>query len=493
MLAREIRKAHFDYMAEMGHSLVPRAPLVPRDGHGTLITASGVQSLVPYLLGTEHPLGSRIANSQPCLRLQDVDEVGDNRHTTFFEMLGNWSFGDYYKEGQIRQFWTFLTDRIGLDPRRLYVSCFAGDPRNGIPRDEESAGIWADLFRSVGVAAGTVVVGSNDRASQVGTTGARIAFYSRENWWCRCGTIEDMPEGEPGGANTEVFYLFPSVRHDLSYGLHCHPNCDCGRFIELGNSVFMEYIRTGSGFELLPRRSVDCGAGLARIAAASSDTSDIFHTDLLWPAIERLQSLSGRPYEGHTTDMRIIVDHLGGAAFLVADGVSPSGKAQGYVLRHLVRRALRFAYRLGLRGNFLPDLLPSILDVYEEPYPDVAQCADDVFKVLIREGEAFRATLRRGLRRLETGRQASMTGADLFALHDTYGLPVDVSCEEAFGRGISLTHGWREEFDGLMAQQRARSRTAATMRVGGRNAAGQVKTPEPRRARHEPGGRNAER
>ena len=209
-----------------------------------------------------------------------------------------------------------------------------------------------------------------------------------------------MPVGEPGGPDTEIFYLFPHVEHDPAYGLHCHQNCDCGRFIELGNSVFMEYRRTESGFEPLPRSNVDYGGGLARIAAAAIDSPDVFRIGLLWPIIERLQELSGRTYEDETRAMRVIADHLRGASFLAVDGVRPGNKAQGYVMRRLIRRAVRFAFDLGLEENFFPQIIPTIAGIYEEHFPEVASNAQEVERILAKEEQAFRRTLRKGLKQL---------------------------------------------------------------------------------------------
>jgi alanyl-tRNA synthetase len=460
MDADEIRQAFLDVMAESGHAVLPRATLVPRDDPTTLFIGSGMQPLLPYLLGADHPAGTRLADSQTCLRVQDIDEVGDNRHTTFFEMLGNWSLGDYFKAEQIPQFWHFLTERVGLDPRRLYVSCFIGDAANGIPKDDESAAIWAGLFTEAGLTADVVEVDTEERAARVGTGGARIAFYGRKNWWCREGGPEDMPVGEPGGPDSEVFYLFPDVEHDPAYGEHCHHNCDCGRFIELGNSVFMEYARTESGFAPLPRRNVDYGGGLSRIAAAAADTSDIFRISLLWPLVERLQALSGRSYDDETVPMRVIADHLCGATFLAVDGVRPANKAHGYVLRRLVRRAVRFGLDLGLEDDLARLLVPTVAAVYERAYPEVAARVDDVVAVLSREERAFRRTLHRGISHLETYRRTGLTGAELFVLHDTYGFPVELSTEEARRKGIPVSDGWREQFDARMDAQRARSQQA---------------------------------
>lgn len=465
LTADEIRRAFLDLMTERGHVVIPRAPLIPRDDPTTLFTGSGMQPLLPYLLGAEHPAGSRLADSQTCLRVQDIEEVGDNRHTTFFEMLGNWSLGDYFKQEQIPQVWEFLTQRVGLDPARIYVSCFSGDLVHGIPKDEEAAAIWTRLFSEAGVSTGQADVGTEAHAAAVGTDGARIAFYGSKNWWCRGGKAEEMPIGEPGGPDSEIFYLFPQVEHDPAYGAHCHQNCDCGRFIELGNSVFMEYRRTESGFEPLPRRNVDYGGGLARIAAAAMDSPDVFRIGLLWPIIERLQELSGTSYEERTHAMRVIADHLRGAAFLAVDGVQPSNKAQGYVMRRLIRRAVRFAFDLGLEENFFPAIVPTIARIYEAHFPEVGEHADYVQRVLAKEEQAFRRTLRKGLRQLEAFRADGVSGGELFVLSDTFGFPIELSTEEAVRQGIAVSPDWRTEFDEQMAAQRARSQRSTTLHV----------------------------
>ena len=335
--------------------VIPRAPLVPEDDPTTLFTGSGMQPLLPYLLGADHPAGRRLADSQTCLRVQDIEEVGDNRHTTFFEMLGNWSLGDYFKDRAAAAGLGLphRDGRVGPDPDLRVVL-----HRGRGTRHTEGRRVGGDLDRAVHARRASRPTRSSSAprstAPRSGSQGARIAFYGKKNWWCRGGNAESMPVGEPGGPDTEVFYLFPEVEHDPAYGAHCHQNCDCGRFIEIGNSVFMEYRRTETGFEPLPRRNVDYGGGLARIAAASMDTSDVFRISLLWPIIDELQELSGRTYEDETVAMRVIADHLRGATFLAVDGVRPSNKAQGYVMRRLVRRAVRFAFDLGLEENFFP-------------------------------------------------------------------------------------------------------------------------------------------
>ena len=465
MDADQIRRIYFEFMVEQGHVVIPRAPLIPKDDPTTLFTGSGMQPLLPYLLGADHPAGHRLTDSQTCLRVQDIDEVGDNRHTTFFEMLGNWSLGDYFKEQQLQQFWTFLTAKVGLDPNRIYVSCFSGDEANGIPKDTESAGIWTELFTAAGISAGQVELGTEEHGAEVGSGDARIAFYGRKNWWCRGGKAENMPVGEPGGPDSEVFYLYPQIEHDTAYGAKCHQNCDCGRFIELGNSVFMEYKKVEGGFELLPRKNVDYGGGLARIAAAAMDSPDVYKINLLWPIIAKLEVLSGQSYDTATVAMRVIADHLRGATFLAVDGLRPSNKTQGYVMRRLIRRAVRYAFDLGLEQNFFPHIIPTIAGMYSHDYPEVAERGDQVIAVLVKDEKAFRQTLRKGIKQMKAYANKGITGAELFTLYDTFGFPVELSTEEARGRSISLSPDWRSEFDEKMAEQRARSQQAGRMKV----------------------------
>ncbi|HEY5442531.1 MAG TPA: alanine--tRNA ligase-related protein, partial [Candidatus Saccharimonadales bacterium] len=337
MTAQEIRKAYLDFFTARGHKVIPRALVVPYNDPTTLFTGSGMQPLIPYLLGESHPEGQRLVDSQTCLRAQDIEEVGDNRHTTFFEMLGNWSLGDYFKQEQLPWIFEFLTDIIGLDPAKLYVSCFIGSEEFKIPKDTESAAIWKRLFEEKEIEASEADLGSEENAAKTGMrTDARIFFYDADkNWWCRNGKIGDMPPGEPGGPSTEIFYEFDFVEHNTKYGEKCHPNCDCGRFVEIGNNVLMEYKRAEKGFEPLPKKNIDFGGGLERIAMAAINSPDAFKISVLWPIIRKLESLSGKNYDSHTESMRVIADHLRGAVFMAVDGVIPSNKEQGYVMRRL--------------------------------------------------------------------------------------------------------------------------------------------------------------
>ncbi|MCA9327601.1 alanine--tRNA ligase, partial [Candidatus Saccharibacteria bacterium] len=463
MNAQEIRQKYLEFFEKRGHIVIPRAKLVPDNDPTTLFTGSGMQPLLPYLLGESHPAGVRLVDSQTCLRAQDIEEVGDNRHTTFFEMLGNWSLGDYFKAEQLPWFWEFLVDVVGLDPSKLYVTAFIGDDANGIPKDTESAQIWEKLFKEKGIDAKTADIGSEEDGYKRGMkTGERIFYYdASKNWWCRAGKIGDMPPGEPGGPDSEVFYEFDFIEHDSKWGERCHPNCDCGRYMEIGNSVFMEYLRTESGFEKLPKQNVDFGAGLERIAAAQLNSSDMFKISVIWPIIEKLEKTSGKTYETHTESMRVIADHLRAATFLAVDGVTPSNKEQGYVMRRLLRRAIRFAFELGIEQNFLQDVVPVIADLYHSDFPEVAANRDEVIAVLVKEEKVFRQTLRKGLQQLQRFAEDGLTGNEIFTLYDTFGFPVELSTEEAGVRGIQLSKDWQKEFDAKMAEQRARSQTAA--------------------------------
>lgn len=463
MTTQEIRIAYLEFFETRGHKAIPRALLVPQNDPTTLFTGSGMQPMIPYLLGQTHPDGTRIVDSQTCLRAQDIEEVGDNRHTTFFEMLGNWSLGDYFKEEQIPWMWEFLTEIVKLDPSKLYITCFIGAPEYGIPKDTDAAELWAKLFADKGLSHGIAEIGSEADGYRRGIKdGERIFYYDgSKNWWSRNGKPESTPVGDPCGPDSEMFYDF-GTPHNPEYGKHCHPNCDCGRFMEIGNNVFMAYRKVAEGkFEPLEKPNIDHGSGLERIAAAANDDPDVFKISLLWPIIRKLETISGKTYDSHTNAMRVIADHLRAATFLAVDGVVPSNKEQGYVMRRLVRRAVRFAFDLGVEQNFMQEIVPVIADMYADDMPDVKASRDKVIDILAKEEKVFRQTLRKGIAELQKLAGAKLGGADLFRLYDTYGFPVELSTEEAFKQGIDLSESWREEFDVQMAEQRARSQTAA--------------------------------
>ncbi len=463
MNAQQIRNAYLEFYKQRGHAVIKRAPLILKDDPTTLFTGSGMQPLLPYLLGQEHPAGVRLTDSQTALRSQDIEDVGDNRHTTFFEMLGNWSLGDYFKDQQIRWFFEFLVDVVGLDPAKIYVTAFIGDEAHGIPRDDEAANIWQKLFEERGIEAKIAEIGSQANGDERGIKpGERIFFYDDgENWWSRGGGLDTTPIGDPCGPDSEVFYDFGAEFQDASFG-KAHPASDGGQFMEIGNQVFMQYKRLEDGsFEPLARKNVDFGGGLERIAAASIHSPDVFRISLLWPIVEKLQTLSGKTYEDNTESMRVIADHLRAATFLAVDGCVPANKEQGYVMRRLLRRAIRYAFDLGIEQNFFEGIVPVIADLYATDYPEVAEHRETIIAVLAKEEKVFRQTLRKGLQQLSKfAADGTVTGVEFFTLYDTFGFPVELSTEEAAAQNISVSENWREEFDAKMEEQRNRSRTA---------------------------------
>ena len=463
MNAETIRQKYLDFYQRNGHAVIKRAPLILTNDPTTLFTGAGMQPMIPYLLGEPHSEGRRIADSQTCLRAQDIDDIGDNRHTTFFEMLGNWSLGDYFKKEQINWMWQFLSEEVGLDMNRVYVTCYIGDERYNIPKDTEAAEIWAELYEKAGLSSSQADIGSEQAGYARGIKpGERIFYYDgSKNWWSRNGGPETTPIGDPCGPDSEMFYEFDFIEHDPKFGEHCHPNCDCGRFMEIGNNVFMAYKKVADGvFESLEKPNIDHGSGLERIAAASNNDPDVFKISLLWPIIEKLQDLSGKNYDSHTESMRVIADHLRAATFMAVDGCVPSNKEQGYVMRRLLRRAIRYSFDLGIEQNFMQEVVPVIANLYEADFPEVKESREQIIAVLVKEEKAFRQTLRKGLRQMQQYIADGLTGEELFTLYDTFGFPVELSTEEAYRQGIKLSDNWRAEFDSKMTEQRQRSKTA---------------------------------
>ncbi len=462
MNTQEIRNAYLKFFEDRGHVIVPRAPLVLKDDPTTLFTGSGMQPMIPFLLGQPHPKGRRITDSQTCLRAQDIEDIGDNRHTTFFEMLGNWSMGDYFKQQQIEWMFEFLSDVVGLDMSKIYVTCYSGNQRFNIPKDSEVASVWKKLFTSKGLSADDAEIGSEEAGYNRGMKpGERIFYYDgSKNWWSRNGNEDSTPIGDPCGPDSEMFYDF-GTPHDESFGKFCHPNCDCGRFMEIGNNVFMAYKKVGEGqFEELEQKNVDHGSGLERIAAAKLGDPDVFKISLMWPVITKLEQLSGKDYDSNTASMRVIADHLRAATFLAVDGCIPSNKEQGYVMRRLVRRAIRFSFDLGIEQNFIEQVIDVVADLYSQDYPEIANKRSEIIATLAKEERAFRQTLRKGLKQMEKYAENGLTGDELFTLYDTYGFPVELSTEEAYKRNIKLSENWRQEFESKMQEQRQRSQTA---------------------------------
>lgn len=450
MTINEIRSKYLAYMQAQGHAVIPSAPLVPANDPTTLFTGSGMQPLVPYLLGKEHPLGSRIADSQKSFRAEDIEEVGDNRHTTFFEMLGNWSLGDYFKKEQLPWFFNFLTEEVGLDPQRLYVTVFIGDEKNNVPRDTDSVEIWKTLFALKGIEAHDVIIGSEADGARLGMQGGRIFYYeAKKNWWSRAGVPEKMPVGEIGGPDSEMFFDF-GTPHDPKFGAECHPNCDCGRFLEIGNSVFMQYIKKEDGtFGLLPKQNVDFGGGLERIAAVSLGTDDVFRTDVFEGVIALLEKHSGKKYDDsrYTRSFRIVADHIRAATFMIGDGVRPGNSERSYILRRLIRRAFQHAAKLSVLDKDKEDsmLVRSaimFIEAYKGAYTELegeeayATITDEIWK----EEMQFAHTLDKGLKEFEKIAQNAtiITGEQAFVLFTTFGFPYEMTKELALERGIGV-------------------------------------------------------
>ncbi len=467
MSGNEIRKRYLAFFEKRGHAVVPSAALVPENDPTTLFTGSGMQPMVPYLLGAPHPKGTRVADSQKSFRADDIKEVGDNRHTTFFEMLGNWSFDDYFKTEQIAWMYEFFTKEIGLNPERLYFTAFAGNAKNNLPQDGESVALWQGLLRESGVSHSVAYIGSEaDGARRGMREGERVFYYeAKKNWWSRAGVPENMPAGEPGGPDTEMFYDF-GTEHDGAYGEHCHPNCDCGRFMEIGNNVFMEYVKNADGtFGKLPQKNVDFGGGLERLTAAANDMPDVFKIDLLFPVIEKLEALSGKKYEGNLAAFRVVADHLRGAAFMLGDGVLPANTEQGYVLRRLLRRSVRYADVLGIPAGGLKDLVDSVVTPYKGVYDDVVEKKRAIAEAIAQEEAQFRKTLERGMREFEKlVTDKTLGGEDAFTLFSTYGFPYELTEELAREHGITID---RAAFAAQMQKHQATSRAGAEHKFKG--------------------------
>jgi alanyl-tRNA synthetase len=482
----QLRQAYLDFfagklavakdVAMRAHVIVPSSPLVPENDPTTLFTGSGMQPMMPYLLGEQHPEGRRLADSQKCFRAEDIEEVGDNRHTTFFEMLGNWSLGDYFKTEQLTWFFTFLTQVVGLKPERLYVTVFGGNSEIGVERDDESVEIWQKLFAGVGIEAPVVA-----EAKTKGLQNGRIFFYDeKKNWWSRAGAPANMPEGEPGGPDSEMFYDFGAelkLHENSEFKTEpCHVNCDCGRFLEIGNSVFMKYRKTAGRFEPLKQQNVDFGGGLERILAAGENQRDIFKTAFFQPIIQRLSQLSGQDYDTspQKASFRVVADHVRAAVMLIADGVLPANKEQGYVVRRLIRRSVRHGQLLGINQAFMGELVTPLVELYAEAYPTLATQAAAVTQAIVEEETKFQRTIAKGLKEFEKAPpvaeqsgQTYLSGELSFQLYETYGFPLELSMEEAKTRGILVPDDIQAKFKAAKQLHQDKSRTATAGKFKG--------------------------
>jgi len=403
MTAREIIDVYISFFEKRGHKRIANSPLVPENDPTTLFTSSGMQPLVPYLLGEQHPSGKRLVNVQNCFRAVDIESVGDNRHETFFRMLGNWSLGDYFKSEEIPWLWELLTKEFGLNKEKLYITVFKGGESVGF--DTESETVWKEVLKNERM-------NPDERIFAAGVD---------KNWWSRSGVPANMPIGEIGGPDTEVYYKFDELEHDKA----CKDNpvdCECGKFLEIANSVFMQYKKTESGFEELPQKNVDYGGGVERLMAAVENKSDVFQTSLFAPIIKVIEDESGKKYEANKKAMQIIADHLAAAVFIINSNIKPSNKDQGYVLRRLLRRALDNFSMLG--GENVSAVIEKVVEQYLPTDNELEKNFEEIKLTILEEEKNYKVTLNRAKEFIGKKYQDTkeISADDAFLLYSTHGL-----------------------------------------------------------------------
>jgi alanyl-tRNA synthetase len=442
MTAQQIIDTYISFFekAPRNHKRIADSPLVPENDPTTLFTSSGMQPLINYLLGEKHPEGSRLVNVQNCFRALDIEEVGDNRHETFFRMLGNWSLGDYFKNEEIPWLWEFLTIALGLPKEKLYITIFNGS--NNVDYDAESYDKWMEIFK-------------NEKLEPKIFPGDVT-----KNWWSRSGIPDNMPFGEPGGPDSEVYYRFD----DLKHGTECKGDnptlCECGKFLEIANSVFMQYQKTEKGFEPLPKQNVDFGGGVERLLAAIEDKSDIFQTSLFTPIIKTLEEETGEKYNGNEKEMRIIADHLAASIFITSNGVTPSKTQQGYILRRLIRRSLD-SFR-GLKGKNLEKILETIVGQYSQTDEVLKEKYEEIKNVILEEQKTYTKTVDKAISILDEGHGDDSTSVakkisaeEAFRMYSTHGL----SPNQIKSLGYIFDE---QKFAELMEKHKELSRTASS-------------------------------
>lgn len=427
MTARELREKFLEFFKSKGHTIIPSASLIPRETDpSVLFTTAGMHPLVPYLLGEDHPGGKRVANVQKCVRTGDIDEVGDMIHHTFFEMLGNWSFGDYFKKESLEWSWEFLTSKkwLNLDKNKLAVSVFAGD--SDAPFDEEAFNLWISL----------------------GVSEKRIAKLPKDNnWWGPAG------QTGPCGPDSEIFYWSEDSEAPAEF------DPEDIRWVEIWNNVFMQYNKTAGGkYEPLIQKNVDTGMGLERTLAAFNGKGDNYQTDLFWPIIKKIGEISNTSYELRAMSYRIVADHLKAAVFMIADGVEPLNIGSGYVLRRLIRRAIRHGKLLGIENNFIKNISEAAIEIYKDFYPELEKNKDKIFAELEKEENKFRETLEKGLKEFNKIADAKISGTDAFNLYQSYGFPFEMTKELAEEKGLEIDE---KEFQEKLQKHQELSRTAS--------------------------------
>jgi alanyl-tRNA synthetase len=464
MKAAQIRQKYLDFFKVREHVIISSASLLPENDSSLLFVNSGMFPLVPYLLGQTHPGGKRLVNSQKSFRTEDIEEVGDNRHNTFFEMLGNWSLGDYWKSEQLHWWYEFLIDELKLDPQRLYQSVYIGSADGQIPRDTDSVEILLQIFSKYGIDADEapdMIDGKYPTQDlELGVSRYRIFAYREKNWWQRGDAV-----GELGGPDSETFDDTGKA-HDKKFGEFCHPNCDCGRFIEIGNSVFMQYQKTETGWQELANKNVDFGGGLERLTMVKQSKSNVFQTDLFLDAINKIEELSGKKYEDDNRPFEIIADHLKAATFIMGDekGIGPSNSDQGYIVRRLIRRAIRFGRQLGItKKEWCGQVAQLFIDNYCEVYPELAKNSVFVISELIKEESKFSETLEKGEKEFEKF-SGNISGEQAFNLYQTFGFPIEMTIELAQEKGVTVDEN---SFYIELAKHQELSRTASAGKFKG--------------------------
>jgi len=433
---QELIKEYIEFFKSRGHHHIPSSSLIPENDPTVLFTTAGMHPLVPFLLGQKHPLGKRLCSVQKCLRTNDIDSIGDTFHQTFFEMLGNWSLGDYWKETMIPWSFEFLTKNLGIPSQKISVTCFAGD--QDAPRDEESELLWI----------------------KVGIPKERIYFLGKEdNWWGPVGKTG------PCGPDSEMFFDTGKEK----CGRNCQPGCQCGKFFEIWNDVFMQYNKTsGSRFEPLEQKNIDTGMGVERTISVLSGQSDCYENDLLAPLILKIEEISQKKYKDETNKkpMRIIADHLRAATFLFSDGVMPGNVEQGYVLRRLIRRSIRYGRALQLNELFSAQVAEAVIGVMGDVYPELLLKKQIILKELSKEEEKFSQTLSRGIKEFERliSRNQKISGKEAFFLYETYGFPWELTSEMAKEKGVPVSE---EEFKKAALQHQEKSRMGSEKKFSG--------------------------
>jgi len=433
----KLKKLYLEFFQKNGHKLIANASLIPENDPTALFISAGMHPLVPYLMGQPHPSGKRLVNVQKCLRTSDIDEVGDSFHLSFFEMLGNWSLGDYFKEESIRWSYEFLTNKewLNIDEKKLSVSVFAGDEK--VSRDKDSARIWEEL----------------------GLPQEKIFYLPREdNWWGPVGNTG------PCGPDTEIFYDTGKE----PCGSECKPGCSCGKYNEIWNNVFMEYNRTPDGeYELLKQKNVDTGMGVERTVAVLQGKDNVYETEIFAPLVNRIKEISGIETipETQVRSVRIICDHSRAATFLLAEGVIPLNVEQGYVLRRVIRGAIRHGKLLGIEEEFLSELSRVVIETYVEDYPHIKSNEDFIVTELKKEYKKFNNTLARGLNRFNriARNKKKIDGENAFLLYQSFGFPIEITKELGKENGIFVdVDGFYEEFE----KHQKVSRAGADKRFG---------------------------